>query len=867
LRPGPLLLPETIVSAQLQAGKLRLLGASGTLYVGASALGPVTAKLSPFDGARAAAASESALFVLDRASKLHRSVDGVAWSDVNLPGLAGVVTSVAMAGKHGLVTAVPPQLFATHDDGATFTLVTTTPSPVSQLVVDRDSVLARTANGWTRFDPTGAFVASPSPGLWSPRWPAHADLESALAASTVVEVQAGSNPALAVHALGTAETFHELRDVSGVPPCSAPHPAAAPGLVALRCDEGGATVVVTSTDEGRSFAPMAKLDVAGTTRPDHAALAVGPQGALFVGERCKDVWSKTCAPAVVRTVKDGPFVPVTQGAVLAAQWDGANGGFLIVAADPERTRLLRSSAKGLEDLGVLVPAESTRATMATGDGGSVGIVVTSGEDVAAFQTSGTGFRPVAVPPLRLRSGALAGTHGLLVAESGRAFESTDGASWHEVLAPAALRDVRACSSAGCLVDRGERVGWDDTATARPKARAAKGLRCKPAGPRAPSGSLPAPPRAGALDHGPWRIVLAGRDGDGGVRALRSGWADPPGRFATTELLGPGQPYPAYGTRAVVLTQTGGVAVARYTWKRIRFTGSFNPIGLEVAWLRDGWSAPHRTSATLPAYRSDTSFLDPAGESTTMPEVLALGQRGVHWRAPVVDDDLGVGRFFGDGGAVRKVPFAADVTGRALFVRGDDDAPMLALDHDGDVLVADVVQHRTHVVLPGVTDRERALVFADLGGKPVAIATDRRAGRSFAFPITIHAGIAGVELPTQRSLEGVAPCSGSAPGDPVDLPWTVGTRRAVRVVESGTERLFVTDRARVRVSGSALTCVTGWDAVPLDRTNASLLLVDGGAAGLLVEASPASNAGSTITPVACTPDDVEPSLAYGDVEGM
>ncbi len=887
LRAAEDLLPETIVSAQLQSGKLRLLGASGTLYLGTSALGPFTAKLSPFDGARAASASESALFVLDRASKLHRSVDGVAWSDVTLPGLAGVVTSIAMAGKHGVVTAVPPQLFVTHDDGATFALAPAPPAGVSRVVVDRESVLARTASGWARFDPaaptaSGGFVTAMGPGLWSPQWPARPGVVQALAGAIEVDLARGATPELAVHALDAPATYQALELPS---PCTQLTPATDATSVAVRCDgpadAPGTTLVYVRAANG-AFAPLAKLDPGGTTHTDHAALALGPDGAVFVGERCKDEWSTECARPVARVAKDGPFVPIPQGVALAAAWEPAHAGFLVVATDRERTRLLRIGARSagaaptVEDLGVLFPGEAQTATLGIGADGSAGIVVRAGEEVAAFVTSGSTFKAAAVPALRLHGGALAGANGLVLTESGRAFETNDGAStWHEVLAPAASHGVLGCSTAGCLTDRGARVGWDGASGGSPFfARAArtgttpKGLRCKAAGPRMPTGSFPSVPRASALDHGPYRIVLASRDGDGGIRALRSAWADAPSRFASADVLGPGQPYPAFGTRAVLLTQTGGVVAARYTWKRIRFAGTFNPIALEVGWLRDGEPAPHRAATTLAPYRSDTAFLDRASESATLPEVLALAPDGVHWRAPETTGDLAIGRFFMDRGGEKKVPFALDLAGKHAFVSGDRDAPTLAADHDGDLGIAEVTEKRSTVVLPGVDDAERALVFATLGGKPLAIATDRRAGRSFAFPVALRPGGApAFELPTQRSLDGVASCAPTTPGDPLDLPWTVGTRRAIRVVDAGTERLFVTDRARVRVSGSAVTCVTGWDAVPLDHPTASLLVLDGGTRALLVEMAPAANAGGAVLPLACAPDDGAPSLAYGDVEGM
>ena len=865
------LLPETIVSAQLRDGALRLLGTSGTVYVGAKALGGMTANPSPFDGARAASASASALFVLDRGGKLHRSSDGRAWADVALPGLAGIATNVAMSGKSGLVTALPPQLFATTDEGQTFSLVDAPSSGVSQVIVDRDDVLVHGANGWSRFDPPNKFVSAAAPGLWSPRWAPRTWMVRALDGASIAELTPNGERSLTVHPLGKAGTAVSLDGV--LPPCATIDLAMAGDVVGLRCDEGGVekrTSIFESTDGGKTFAVAAKLE-GGPAKPGHAAIAVGAGGALFVGERCKDVWSENCAPAVARTTKEGAFVPVGAGVALAARFDPKRGAFLVVTSDRERTKLLRVTTT-VEDLGVLVPSASTVATIGLGDDGSAGIMTQSGDDLDAFVTTATAFRPVAIPTLQLKSGAMAGTSGLVLSASGRAYETTDGASWHEVLAPASAHTILGCSAAGCLADRGVRIGWDDATTTRARRPAARpALRCKPTGARVPIGSIGAPPRATALDHGPYRFVLPVRDGDGGVRALRSTWADPPERFATTEILGPAQQYPAFGTRAVLLTQPGGVIAARYTWKRVHFAGSFNPVALDVAWLRDGEALPHRVAATLPPFRSGTEFVSDAIESATLPEILSLTTGGAHWRAPLSSGDLAVGRFFDERGGERKIAMPVDLTGDRAIVSGDRDVPLVAADRGGDLAVADLTEKRSLVVLPGVDASDRALALATLGGKTIAIATHRRAGRSFAFPIAPSASkvtaTAAFELPTQGSLEGVPVCTATSPGEPLDLPWVDGARRPVRVVESGTERLFVTDRARVRLSGSAVTCVSGFDALPLDRPTATVLLFGTGAQALLVELGSPGNGGGTLEALACATDSSDLPMAYSDVAGV
>ena len=870
------LLPETIVSAQLRDGALRLLGTSGTVYVGAKALGTMTANLSPFDGARAASASASALFVLDRAGKLHRSSDGRAWTDVALPGLSGIATNVAMSGKSGLVTALPPQLFATTDEGQTFALVDAPSTGVSQVVVDRDDVLVRGASGWSRFEPPNKFTAAAAPGLWSPRWAPRTWIVRALDGDSIAELTPNGERSITVHPLGKPGTAVPLDGV--LPSCATIDLAMSGDVVGLRCEEGGAdrrTSIFESTDRGKTFALAAKLEGGGPAKPGHAAIAVGSGGALFVGERCKDVWSENCAPAVARTTKEGAFVPITTGVALAARFDPKRGGFLVVTSDRERTKLLRVTT-AIEDLGVLVPNASTVATIGLGADGTAGIMTgtttQSGDELAAFVTTQAAFRPVSIPTLQLKSGAMAGTSGLVLSASGRAYETTDGASWHEVLAPANAHAILGCSSSGCLADRGVRIGWDDATTTRARRPAARpALRCKPTGARTPIGSIGAPPRASAIDHGPYRFVLPVRDGDGGVRALRGTWADPPERFATTEVLGPAQQYPAYGTRAVLLTQTGGVIAARYTWKRLHFAGTFNPVTLDVAWLRDGEPLPHRVAATLPPFRSSTEFVSDAIESATLPEILSLGSGGVHWRAPLATGDLAVGRFFDERGAERKVAMPVDVTGDRALVTGDRDVPLVAADRGGDLVVADLTEKRSLVVLPGVDDGDRSLALTTLGGKTIAIATHRRAGRSFAFPIAPTASkvaaTAAFELPTQGSLESAPICTASSPGEPLDLPWVDGARRPVRVVESGTERLFVTDRARVRVSGNAVTCVSGFDAQPLDRPTATVLLFGNGARALLVELGTPGSGGGTLQALACAADSSDLPTAYSDVPGV
>ncbi|CAN5685919.1 hypothetical protein BH09MYX1_BH09MYX1_26380 [soil metagenome] len=869
------LLPETIVSAQLRDGKLRLLGTTGTVYLGTKALGSMTAKLSPFDGARAASASESALFVLDRGGTLHRSRDGQAWTDVNLPGLIGFATDVALSGKRGLVTAVPPQLFATVDEGLTWKIVDGPVTGVSAIVVDRDDVLVRGGGKWSRFEPPNVFSVAAAPGLWSPSWPARGDIVRVLDRGVVAELTKTGETLLAVHPAGAPSVLRPISDI----PASCKHldlallGAGDKPTVAIRCDGLDRSVTIfESTDGGASFHVEAKLD-GGAARTDHAAIAIGPLGALFIGERCKDEWGNECAPAVVRSASGGAFVPVGVGIALAAGFDPASGGFFVVSGEHDRTKLLRTSAAGVEDLGVIVPSESTSATIGLGGDGTSGIVIRSGEDLAAFTATKTGFHPMPVPTIRLKSGAMAGDHGLLLGVSGRAYETVDGTSFHEVLVPASAQRILGCSAAGCLLDRGVRVGWDDatTAIARP-ITARPGLTCKPVAAPIAVGSFGAPPRSNALDHGPHRLVFPTRDGDGGVRVLRAPWPsdapDAADHFTTTEALGPAQPYPAFGSRALIVTQAGGVAIARYTWKRIKFEGKFSPLELELAWLRDGESVAHRIKDTIPAFRSGTELVAAAIDAATPPEVLSLESGGLHWHAPIGAGDFAIGRWYDDRGVMRKAAFPDGVHGTGVTVIGDRDATIVFADDEGDLTIADVTEKRALVLLPGVAPDDRALVLSTLGGKGIAIATHRRAARSFAFGIVLRGAPTSVELPTQRSLEGsIAACTAATPGEPIDLPWIAGTRRAVRIVDAGTERLFVTDRARVPISGSAVTCLTGYDATPLDHGGASVLLFGDGARGLLVEMAAASNAGGTVRAIACAPDDGSIPRAYGDVPGM
>ena len=134
------LLPETIAAAGRAASGngVLLVGASGTIYTAADALGPVTGKKPPTQKLRNITAGKSAIVAIAEGNQLVRTTDGGAtWNKIDLPAGSGTLASLAMSDQGAGVALVAPQrAFVTTDDGATWQATPTPGVGARRVVLD-----------------------------------------------------------------------------------------------------------------------------------------------------------------------------------------------------------------------------------------------------------------------------------------------------------------------------------------------------------------------------------------------------------------------------------------------------------------------------------------------------------------------------------------------------------------------------------------------------------------------------------------------------------------------------------------------------------------------------------------------------------
>jgi hypothetical protein len=516
--PSTTLLPESIDGIARVSGELIFVGHSGSIYAAKEPLGPVTAKRPAPVTMRAMAAGKAAVLGISDVG-VHRTVDGgVTWTKVTLPSNEGTPMHVAMLPSGlGLVLVAPQRVFATNDDGATFTAV---PSPgvgarravadvngdliiegVEASAILRDSPLRLekiNRSPTVRYDlaaqseenaPSYAdaiatghgamlgthYVEAIPDGDDATRWVVGiAELGKPLARKKVRELDGCEN----VFVGGDARAIVLACDVEGKPPADA-NPNKKPKM-----EERWHLKLLRSDDLGKTF----KLDgtVASADRPvKHVWL--GPDGTLVVDGGCKrsrSEWSCEESPPVVRAPGQSGFAK-TVGAPFTHFSDVAfhptkthayaigfvnNQGRLgfYVSRDGGKDFVRKNlPAVPMTDEDPLVPEyiDGYPGSISIDDAGNVVVAAYTGDKWVIYTTSDDGetFKPRVVP-MHADAVAIAGVHGFAYVHDGPSFETNDaGATWSAVDAPQAYdeRTPVACGTYGCFVgDRATRVGWD-----------------------------------------------------------------------------------------------------------------------------------------------------------------------------------------------------------------------------------------------------------------------------------------------------------------------------------------------------------------------------------------------------------------------
>lgn len=888
------IIPEKIVGAQRVEGNFRFVGESGAVYVSKEALGPTTKGGKGVDKPRTVTVGKGTIFVVDRGGDLLRSSDGRAYVKVDITGRDGPVVGVTMSGQNGLLVTAPQRLFTTKDEGVTWVPVKSPGDGVRGVHSESDALVLEGIDKNYQLDPAymtfSEFTGSPSRRSNGPKWaPIDATMsrERRMDGRRVVEVlsdgkQASRAWSFAAYDAGQTATPRHLEELDG---CDAAHVALRGETIVLACDargsvatgidrdasgpirhgygksnglpDGGAlgfvTRILRSDDFGRTFRDDGLVEGGLAARGDEA-LAIGEGGWLYLSARCGQGYQAACLPARIRPATGGAFTELGADDEVKDVRFASNAlqsNVYAVQTDGDEARLLRYRAGSTtaDDLGIVggrVAAESV--SLSLDDDGTVrGFTRSDGSTKAFSYKDGEGMGVVNLPPDVARA-AFGGLHGLAQSQKSATtgYETNDGGkTWGKIALPEFVNDIDSCNALGCVVDRGVRLGWDapppmdkaDPAAPPAKPVYGKPLRCSTKDKWVALGGGWIPTLEN-VDHGSSRWVMPSRTKDGAVSLLASKRGDPVTKTTATTMLGAAPQPPKFGAGTTMHVQPDGVVVLRYSYLRERKgPGRFNPVDANVAWYRDASGKVSRASvAKIPPFRVEK---DPQGDFgpsdpyRALPEVLALGPKGVYFRSPSVDDE-----FDDDGNAKpTKTPLMLlrddGKVDRLKFPSEADGDHAAVWNLDGTLAITGASGEQWRMFLPndsrvvswavmgGLDEAEAPVSYFMMGGKPLFVATLRSPARAWGIALRTDADLGpSFVMPTQKSL-GDTPkaCDGVATGDPgsyaFNAPWVNGSRHPVIVDIDGVAHILATDRARVRGTQAGAgkdACVAAFEAL-------------------------------------------------------
>ncbi len=925
------LAPERIVGIQKADGGYRFVGSSGSVYVSREPLGPLTRGSAAVPGTRQVAVGKVAIVIVDGKGELQRSTDGGhTWAKVDLPSKEGVVVDIAMLGDKGILVAAPQRFYGTKDDGLTWT-VAKSPGVGVQSVVARDGALwVDGVEDSMRFDPAwGTFQQG------TPAHTTHRPQAKTLAAQTInridgrraIQLSGNGNERVWTLALGDGGVLAKARKIDELDGCEMVDAAIRGDDVVIACDargnvtsgidkdastnvpmhyaygkttnlltDGGTlgwiTRIVRSADGGRTFREDTTVEGGMPQRGD-VSIAIGAEDFVYLGRRCGPGYNSPCLPARVRASKTAGFSEVVgdddnaQSGQVRFATSGAQSSVYSVGMRDGEAFLFRwkSGSASPEAIGrVAASIDPQSATLTIDEDGSVRGFARSGKDALLFTYKEGGTVATTTLQVPITHAAFAGIHGYGVSSAvgttdAKAYESTDGGkTWGIATSPAYMTNIDACSSFGCVTDRGVRWGWDAPPNAsgdggsaqlasESKPQYARPLRCsaKDKWIELGGGNLP---NVSYVDHGASRWVLPTRDKDGKITLLASKRGDSTTKTTPTQLLGAPPPSPKFGAGTMVHVQPDGVVALRYSYLRERKgPGRYNPVDAQLAWYRDATGkVSHQTVNKNPPFRVNK---DPQGgydrdaqpAYSELPEIVALGSKGVYFRPGSYAEEDGNGepkpialQLLRDDGKIDKIkmPDNADSSGGSAIIATIDGANSL-FAHNPESWSATSFSDSKRVfysVLGGLGDDDGVVDLMNLGGKPSFVATLRDPARSWIIGLKAEPDLGTVtSIATQKSLGDVPKsCDGAVPADPnayrVDAPYVFGSRRPVIVDSDGATVILATDRAEIRGTlASPDACVAAFDAAAPsqddDKDFGALVFTDDLAHSLLFRADAAA----------------------------
>ena len=644
-------------------GRYVFVATDGDTYRASEPLGPIERIAPPRTEPLVSVSTGKAAIVGISPAGLVRSTDfGATWKAVDYGASKyGRAGSVALDGSgNGLLVHLPQKVFVTHDDGATWAPIVSPPHGVASVLrdganrifafgyYDRAATLAKDTLTETNDEPAAIFpgqklhearempedASERRPRLGMPR-PVDPDEllgEIELEARKPLEILAGEKVVeIAAHdgkietrsasigsPLGNGAAQHEL-DQNALDRARV---AAWNGdVVYLRApandddSEAPATTIIRSKDHGATW----KKEDAFPGVPTHEgeAIALGPRGWTYVGAICKR-GSIDCAPPRVRPAGKQAFEPAASDATFFARmfaFDEAHDKVYVLADG-----LYEGALDGAKLAKVPMVLAVNPSAMTVDEQGALRVFEQHPGGVLTIRSRNTKGEEQTPRYVQLGEGALAfaGSRGLLLGNHA-SWETNDaGDTWTRVASNGETRHI-ACTSAGCLVDGAQRIGWD-----LPALQSTEIVRASttPPAEHKPDATKPTKPKPTSLELAckvsgkPKTLATASDvswiDGTTPARWARVSspymdtshvtltWADKD-TVHETQLLGPKSS--TMETRIATDDRDEGVVAARYQFVRRSESGKLNPVQVELAWWSPSKPAQaHHGSVTVKPFR-------------------------------------------------------------------------------------------------------------------------------------------------------------------------------------------------------------------------------------------------------------------------
>ncbi len=451
----------SLVDVRTEDGKYLFLGSDGAVQSSDTPLGALVRRgEAPSDKARSFRFGQKAVLGVTLNGTVLRAADPTAkWATASL-GLAAHERVVALeTDRKGrvLVLAWPQRLFASTDDGATFTSVPLPGIGAEGLLRDAHGDLflkgafgALAKLDGAKFDTSAKPVALATGATEGKEEDTHLVLTGDRVSAITTNYKGPRKIELAIGAIdGALGKRHLIVDKGGgdvVVGGYADHVA-----LAIEDYDGDPGVrIFHSTDDGKTLEPLGSFD----GRPDAPfRIDVGPKGWMMVSGTCED-----SGPCTGPHVRIGGAWKVLDATARVSDLAIDEKNQRVYFWDRERHRLMMLGLADTHASEVGVDLKDEPISMTVDDTGTLRLA--HGTPLRLTRISATGgAQPPLYLPFMSYALALSGHRGLATAVGGGGWETMDGGEHWGRVAVAGYGELT-CGKAGCVAANAMRVGWD-----------------------------------------------------------------------------------------------------------------------------------------------------------------------------------------------------------------------------------------------------------------------------------------------------------------------------------------------------------------------------------------------------------------------